>query len=576
MRWSLLVLALGGLLPGCLQGSNPPAGGDTPLPLSLAEIQARLSQPTYDAILREEAMVEGTNGTRLGLNIFRPQDATEPVPVILQMSPYAVLAETRSSCTELPRGECALAQDMVDFFVPRGYAVAFADARGHHDSGGCTDHAGPDSWQDGYDVVEWLAVQPWSNGRVGMYGASYDADLQVGTAILAPPHLVTIVPTATTSNLYGFYYYDGIAYQNAPASMAAYAAFSAWPGTRMDPKEYPERLTCQPEHAQTINSPDWNAYWEARDFRPHASRIQASVLQVHGLQDSTVKPDHVDGFWNNITSEKRLILGQWGHAFPDRPDWPLIRHRWLDHYLKGIDTGILQDLPSVLIEDTTGAWRAIDSYPPLQAETLKLYLAADGTLSREPPAEGTLTIQDYPRANSEGYFGQVLSLPGETATGNPRLLAFETEPLDQDLYYTGRPYVHLVASTNAKSTHWVVRLVDADHEPDDPTAPGEGGIVNYGFLNTRHRLGVKEPRDLTPGETYEATVRLYPNDDVFDAGNRIRVVLNNNDPKILQDTTFATSTIYLGPKGTYFLIPLAPAGAPVPEDALRQDLAQPN
>ncbi|HEY6219779.1 MAG TPA: CocE/NonD family hydrolase, partial [Gemmatimonadaceae bacterium] len=207
-----LILTLVVLCSGCLvqttRGGQPSA-----LKLSAHEIEERLSAPVFNQVAYEEASVDGANGTKLWLNTYRPSDAQDPVPVILVMTPYRALSDAKSTaCTDIPRQQCPYLPDLVDFYVPRGYAVAFADVRGNHNSGGCSDFASLDIGQDGYNVVEWLAARPWSNGRVGMYGGSYDADAQIATASLNPPHLVTIVPTAATTSSYDYFFYEGVPY----------------------------------------------------------------------------------------------------------------------------------------------------------------------------------------------------------------------------------------------------------------------------------------------------------------------------------------------------------------------------
>ena len=113
--------------------------------------------------------------------------------------------------------------NLVETFVPYGYAVAFADVRGNHNAGGCVDQTGPLQWQDGYDYVEWLGTQDWSNGNVGMFGISYDGETQFTTAMMAPPHLKTIVPMAAVSNQYDWNFYEGVPYETQPTlGMVAY------------------------------------------------------------------------------------------------------------------------------------------------------------------------------------------------------------------------------------------------------------------------------------------------------------------------------------------------------------------
>lgn len=555
---------------GCTQSTPAPQAHVSHL--TPVETEARLSQPVYFTTAHEHATIQGANETPLWIDLYRPADDPSPVPVILEYSPYQALLPTNSTCEDANKQDCPLDPELLAYFLPRGYAVAFADVPGYHDSGGCPDNDGPETAADGYKIVEWLGTQPWSNGRVGMYGASDDGTSQLITAALAPPHLTTIVPVAATTSAYGYYFNAGVPYfLQGPLSAASYFAISTLPGIDGDgAPSYDQRLGCAPQNLEVgmDQSGDWNQYWAARDHAATASRIEASVLQVQGFRDSNVKPDHIDGFWNNLTSEKRLIIGQWGHEDTTRPDWIQIRHRWFDYYLKGIDTGLLGELPPVLAENSAGEWRGIDSFPPLHAQSLTFYASSNGSLSVTPGIDGALALQDYP----PGYYGNntpqgAVLTTLSSAARRPQWILFETPPLATNLSFTGRPLVELVASTNAKSTHWVAHLLDLGNRATTPTAIDnaeiEKDIRDRGYLDARHRNGVDHPEDLTPGARYAATIHLLPTDTLIPAGHRLGLILTNTDDWVQQDVTYAESTVFVGgTDGTRLLLPVDASGVP--------------
>lgn len=575
------------VLAGCLAGPTRPQGTveDDPR-LSLEEIEERLTDPVHDEIERTEHRIQGHGDTEIWLDLYRPADAEEGIPAILLVTPYQYYSDARAPYDQA-RGDCETGRPescpydpwLVEHFVPRGYAVAFADVRGSHNSGGCIEMTGPKQWEDGARVVEWLGTRDWSNGRVGMYGISYEGGVQVGTALLDPPHLTTIVPSASISNLYGYFHYDGVPYTlQGPYTMSAYTVQGAIPGT--DPggiEDYPDRFACDLENhrAGMDRSGDWNDYWERHDFRPHISDVRASVLQVHGLQDWNVKPDHLDPMFEAYPSEKRLVLGQWGHVYPDadcgedptfcRQDWERIVHRWYDHWLHGIETGILDDLPPVLIQDDTGDWRGIDAFPPEDPETVTYHPAPDGSLSPEAPDAAEVVLRDWPREVSLGPLRTGIDEAAAAAGRPPVAVVFETEALEEDLHYTGRPRLELAFSTDAESTHWVVHLVEVD-------PAGDARTIDRGYLDTRHRRGVDDPRPLTPGERVNVTIRMYPQDDVVEAGNRLRLLVTNDDGWVHQDDTYATSRLQLG-DATRLVLPVNATGPSVPGDALRPGLS---
>ncbi|MGB1557965.1 MAG: CocE/NonD family hydrolase [Oceanococcaceae bacterium] len=565
-RRALLALAFFSALPlaACQGGqtSTPSAASrEDSSRLNRAEIEVRLTQPVYSDIQRFEYIVEGGDGAQLWVNLYRPMDAEHAVPVILVKTPYHILSLD-------PTNETPYSPALVDYFAPRGYAVAFADVRGNYNSGGCIEQTGPVQWQDAYNIIEFLGGQDWSNGKVGMYGASYDGETQLGAALLNPPSLKTIIPTATVSNQYEYSFYDGVAYsQGAIPTNAAYLAISLVPGAHPNAvTTYPERLYCVPDNfANALDfSGDVNAYWQERDYRPGAPQIQASVLHIHGLQDWNVKPNHIDGWFNALTSEKRAIYGQWGHAFPNREDWNFIRHRWFDHYLYGINTGVLEDLPPVLIQNSDNIWMAADSFPPRNPELKLLHLNGDGSLGPIAAGAEELALQDVPQSVTGTELPNVGPLLSDLA-GIPDRLIFETAELEGPLQLRGRPELELKVRTDAERTRWAVLL-----EVVSPT--GQARWINRGYLNTRHLDGLDKEHSLTAGASYTATIRMFPQDDVVQRGERLRLTIRNVDDWIEQDTTFASSSVAVGLEGSLLRLPLAGRPTPVPPDRLREGL----
>lgn len=571
MRWyvavSLILLAAGCVTPP--PGSGPP----TITLLTAAEIDTILSQPKFEAAPPVEASVAAADG-EIRVELRLPADARDPLPTILVITPYRSLASADPSCGPSDRLACAYLPALVEFFVPRGYAVAFAAARGSHGSSGCFDFAGPETMRDGVRVAEWIAEQSWSNGRVGLYGDSFDGTLAIGVAAEAPQTVRTIVPLAPPISRYASNFYDGVPYFAAgPGRFAQYEAVASMPAPQG--AAAPTRFDCTADVAarETEQAGDWNAYWEERDLRTRARNINASVLLVQGLQDDTVRPHEFDEFWENLTAEKRLILGNWAHETPRRGDWPAILHRWFDHFLLDRDTGILQDLPAALVNDEAGDWWGFDSYPPADLEWLRLYPASDGSLDNAGVSADEVVVRDYPRGSVSGPIGGILALPAAIATGEPAEVAFETEPLPDPVRLLGRPRLGLHARTDATSTHWTARLESIPSSPDAVGSRfGETYIMNRGFADTRHRFGVDQPLDVQPGEVYTLLLRFLPQAEVIEAGHTLRLVLGNNDNWVQQDTTFARSAVALGPGSTFLELPVVTSGVRVPGDALREDL----
>ncbi len=573
-------------LAGCIAGEEelPEQSVDDPSPSAVQGLDA-LTEPIYETVVRTahtiQGEVQGHETEEIWLDVYRPEEAEEgTVPTILVFTPYQALGDAFGAFGALegepnvPPEQAPYSPGLVDFYVPRGYAVAFADVRGNHNSGGCIDQSGPGQWWDGHFTIEWLASQGWSNGKVGMWGVSYDGETQVSTALTNPPSLATIVPIASVQSQYQYLYYNGVPYDFQGAStMAAYLGISLIPGT--DPNAattYHERFACHPENFQAALdlSGDWSEYWEERAYHKLNHEVtNTSVLHIHGLQDWNVKPDHIDPQFANWNTEKRAIYGQWGHATPDREDWGEdegILHRWFDHYLHGIDTGLLDELPPVLAEDTEDRWYGLDALVSDQAPTLPLHLSADLQLAESEAEAGSITIHDYPRDQAGSpiqlwELDTAVETAGSTVTDHPAAVEWLTPELEEELVLTGRPTLTLNATTEDTSTHWVAHIYIL--HPD-----GSYELINRAYQDTRHLDGLDQPAELTPGEPYQLEMTFFPQMDVVPAGAQLALWLTNDDHWVHQDTTYTMSTLELGPSAVLELPLLSAEASQVPEDTL--------
>jgi predicted acyl esterase len=330
---------------------------------------AAVTQPT-------SVTIKAHDGIDLFMWIYRPDTAKDPkwrTPIILAASPYFGLDPPTSGYL----------YRLVSYFTPKGYTVAFSHVRGTARSGGCLEQDGTNQQQDFGTVVEYLARQPWSNGRIGSYGISYDGETQNAGAIHHPRGLATIIPMEAISGLYETVYFDGVPlYVANPAVATGYVVGTLTPGNT----HYTERLGCAPEQMLSNVDPSgtMTPYFQEREFRRHVRGIRATVLYITGFGDDTVLPINIDGFYDRISSFKRAILGQWAHEIPDdnahgRKDWFDIVHAWFDHELLGLATGV-ERWPPVQVQDEDNVWRAARSFAGLsRPQRLPLGLGTYGT-----------------------------------------------------------------------------------------------------------------------------------------------------------------------------------------------------
>lgn len=548
----LATLVASVVLAGCLGGEDD--GDDMPTSatqwLDISAIP--LTEPRFEALDGESVWIEAsTDGAMLHAVLWRPDTGSEPdwkSPVILVDTPYKTLV-TREDPLDATEGMNIESFDwLIDELVPRGYAVAFKDVRGTSESDGCLEQTAPTQRQDGYDAVEYFGTQEWSNGKVGMYGISYLAETQYGAAILAPPHLTTIVPVASVSGQYEWNFYDGVPFtlQTLQGNAIYLALSGAPPGTTPQGlQNYPFHYECQAEMmAKGLDvSGDWDAYWDDRELRQHFGDIEASVLYVHGLQDWNVRQVAVRESFEHIQSEKRLMMGQWRHDFPDdnsynadwnRTDWRHMVHAWYDHWLLGIDNGILERLPPVQVQDSQGAWRAETTYPPADAANFTLYLAPDALTSDQPEAwSATL------RENEEAFLrAQRVPLP-DVPTPQATELVFTSEPLDRDVRFSGWPVLEFDMAL------FDGLYPDPDSEIDAHFAANlyidgcdQASWINAGYLSARHRDGVDAPSPVPEDETIRYTLRFHPGDTVIPAGCSVRLTFAGSDGETQPEGSF--------------------------------------
>jgi putative CocE/NonD family hydrolase len=209
--------------------------------------------------------------------------------------------------------------------------------------------------------------------------------------------------------------------------------------------------------------------------------------------------------------------------------------RWFDHWLKGVDTGMLAEAPIRLFVMGTNVWRDEQEWPLARTAYVPYYLASGGGLHPGTPAgDGGSSSYVYDPADPVPTHGGAVLLPPEFIPGpleqsrieaRPDVLTFTTEPLEHDVEVTGPVTVELWACTSAPDTDFVARLVDV--WPD-----GRAFNLTDGILRGRFRSGVSSPMLLTPGEPYQFRIDLWATANVFRAGHRIRLqVTSSNFPR---------------------------------------------
>lgn len=474
-------------------------------------------------------VVEAADGVDLYVETWLPAARgkhvpPKKVPTVLIMTPYVKQGVRRY-------GEAR--GDVIEELTTRGYAVAQAHVRGTGESGGCLEQTAANQIEDGARVVEYLGRDaPWSNGRVGMYGISYDAETQISVAGLGDKaktkYLKAIVPAATVAGQYEYSHADGVPFAGqALLSNAAYLGLtSAVPGETTTPVHVAQKTTCQPEILANSFNPtgDVGPYWMAREYRGGASSITAATLMVHGLADFNVQPGALAGFFDRLpaSTPRKGLFGVWDHNFsnahsnvaPDwaRADWFPMVTAWYDRYLKGLTTGV-DKWPAVQVQASDGSWRGERDFPGTGGPVGHLALGPGGTLGlAQPDPAGSTT---YTETLGSG-------------------VTFETPALRKPLHLTGQPVLDLWLTTDRPDGHLAAQVTVLG--PDGEPMVHEGGSsevhATYGFRSLQHLEPIRENwfRQAAPvlppiGEPIRVQVRMLPTDLVVPVGGRLQVTI---------------------------------------------------
>ncbi len=507
----------------------------------------------------EKYKVPTVGGAEINVEVMRPADNPE-APVILTYSPYNTLSETTTP---------NLANDdLGQRYVPKGYARAVADVLGTRNSSGCWDYGGADEQQSGVDLVNFLAAQPWTNGKVAMIGGSYDGTTATMVAARGAdaPGLAAIVPIAGISRWYGYAYGDGVRYflnserptdEGVDTPLAFDFGLARTPPTDPSDPLFAEKLASRANPCESADhtvkgydrTPDYDAFWLERDYRKDAANITAAALVAHGWQDYNVKQEEGVDLYRALTNTafKRLYMWQAGHSTPGADNWQPLLDRFFDHTLLGIENGVDTEAPVITegrsATQTSTGFRTEAAWPPPGTRATHLFLTADGALARRA-ADGSDSFKDLSTSTEE----QSTRMP----TAESNWLFFQGEPLAENTRMTGAARLELSLSVDRDHAHVTPLLVDV--APDGTTK-----TVSRGFLNLQYRDGLAGASPLPPGDPVRATVTFKPQDQTFEAGHRVGLIVQgSNTVWAVPDDPGAGYTLRLGRRASSLVLPLHP------------------
>jgi len=513
----------------------------------------RLSQPQYNVKVEKDAYVRMRDGIRVAVDVYRP-DAPGKFPVLYASSCYIKDLVYLPPVTTYHNRET----NDINWFVQRGYVYVNADVRGTGKSEGIWKFHSEAEQKDHYDLIEWMAQQPWSTGRVGMIGESYFGWTQWFAATQQPPHLVTIVPFDAGADMYrDVVYHGGL----LGMGFLTWWHFNLRANHIFDrPGPHPPELMTWDMVYEVLNHPTYDTFWEERtvDFA-HITVPVYGIGMWHKI--GLHLRGNLRGF-EELNSPKKLLVC-WGEYVGDEMaifnslEMRLEMLRWYDHWLKDNDTGMMKEPPvKIAVRNSDEGYRFEKEWPLKRAQYTPFYLHPgpagavdslnDGGLSLDSPdLEGSSFTFEYPNPEWSGWSG-IGTAKFINGLPNPaiKILTFSSEPLKEDLEVTGPITLILYASSTMKDQDIYLRVVDQEPDPlqQRGVIPPKGKILTRGWLKASHRekdpklskpyqpyYTHKNPSPIEPGKVYKYEVDVWPTSNLFRKGHRIRIDLSNGD-----------------------------------------------
>jgi len=552
----------------------------------------------YKLVIEKDVQIHLRDGTLLYADIFRPDGGAERFPAIINIGVYQKdkLWIPPADLEEKANPHMNWETVNPEWWCPRGYACVRVDSRGTGKSPGRSD---PSSYQeavDFYDAIEWTAKQPWCSGKIGTLGISYHASSQWRVANLQPPSLKCIIPWEGRADQYRDQAYHG--------GIFALGFIGNWWLTHTAHHLLGRPRSYNPDAFQ--NDMLWNMmrndldseWWRLCSAR--WDRINVPLYSVGNWGGFSLHlRGNTEGFINAASKHKKLRIHTGTHFHPfHSEEGRLDQLRFLDYWLKGVDTGIM-DEPPVKLEIRTGgsarpyAFRYENEWPLARTQWTKWYLQIDRQPSSDehgiegalvPKPHRTVGRANYPasgatRAGVASGSSLSTSHGGSARTG----ISLETPPMERDTEITGPLVLNLWVSSTSEDMDIFATLRNIGPDGKDVWEVGQHGQpvpLTKGWLRASHRkLDPERARPyrpyhahnerwwLTPNEPVECQVEVWPTCIVLRKGHKLRLDIQPRDGVGSAPYTHyhgdynagAENTIYSGgDKASYLLVPIIP------------------
>ncbi|WP_394825249.1 CocE/NonD family hydrolase [Pendulispora albinea] len=541
------------------------------------------------------AMVPMRDGVKLETVIFVPKEKREPLPFLFQRTPYGIPQSDDDEPGALGHGK--------DELIADGYIWVQQNLRGRFKSEGTFEMLRPpredrndpratDETTDAYDTIEWLLHNvPGHNGRVGMYGGSYDGWTQVMALLEPHPALRAVHEAASPSDMFlndddhhngAFrfgYSFEFVAMMESSKNELFHFEFD-----RRDTYDFFLDLGAlshvderyfhgqKPTWTNYVEHPNRDAFWKRMAVGTHLERTTVPNFNIAGFWDQEDFVGPLDIYArlekNDSAHINYVMVGPWNHGSwgdggrklgaidfgrDTSVDYRAARRQWFAHWLHD---GPLDLAEATVFESGSNQWKKFDRFPPESGITSrKLYLRAGGKLSFDAPAEGEAegfdTYVSDP-ANPVPYrhrpIGATFSDPEHPwrtwlledqrfVDHRPDVLTWQTDVLDRDIVVNGDIVAELFASTSGTDSDWVVKLIDVYPEDASWAKNADAGTPDmrgYQFMiandvfRGRYRKDFEHPEPIPADTVVPYTIDLHPHAHAFLRGHRIMVQVQSS------------------------------------------------
>jgi predicted acyl esterase len=513
------------------------------------------------AVTMVQQWIPMPDGVRLAATLYMPSETKpdEKFPALLEYLPYR--KDDSTAARDYP---------VHSWFAARGYVSVRVDIRGFGASEGVpTNREYSEQEQlDGEQVIAWLASQPWSTGKVGMFGISWGGFNSIQMAMRNPPALRAIIAVDATEQLFhdDVHYVDGMMhFDEFELNMDLAPSITGAPDYTIDEKVLGPRFDSPPWSLTYFKHQRDGDFWRA-PLRP-LSEIKVPCFLIGGLFDGY--RDNIPHMFEQVKAPLKAIVGPWNHTFPHDSamgpeiEWREDALRWWDYWLKNRNTGIMEEPPLAIymqgwhppdanLKIVPGKWRAESAWPPRGTANTTLYLYDAHVLSTEPAKPAAHQLRYVPSIGAEAGFwwGELLT---DQRPVDAFSLTYDSAVLTQDLTILGRPHALLRVSSTAALADWFARLSDVAPDGTVTQITGAG-------INGAQRESSSEPKDLVPNETYPLDIEMHLATWTFPKGHRIRLAISNALWPMVWPTPYAmTTTLQLGGEmGSRLTLPLVP------------------